>query len=240
MTKQATKAYEINPPKPGTIINIRRGVVLASELKGPGYYRDTVKAMHNPEARLTPSNGERVAYLLETAYHDLAGQETEPDLQNVRDVMENNYLWLAERKLWVPGENPGVYVVADPKGIGLSKSLDPDELEQRLKGSRQLKNGVRFSRDRTVAFAPKESYVNGEVDAKDGVLVASMGTKGAQSFIRTGRSKHFQEPPASWIVEPDSEPIQTLSAVGDFGGRLSLDGSCDDDYRDGYASGVFD
>jgi hypothetical protein len=244
MAKKTTSVYEVNVPEPvvPTITNRKRGTVFTASLEGPGNYRDVgARILKAQNPRLSLLSGEQTAHMLEVAYHDAPGNEIPSQLQDVRNAMVNNYLWMFQRDLWVPGGKPGVYVVSDPTAIGLSESLDPDRLEHSLKGSRALNNGVRFSKDKSVvAFAPRESYNEGNLEENDGFAQASFGVLGARSFVRTGKSEHFNEKPYSWIVSPSgSEPIQTLSAVYDSNGRLLLDGYFNGSNRNGFSSGVF-
>ena len=57
--------------------------------------------------------------------------------------MRNQWLWVANRNLWVAGENPGVYVVYDKEGVGRSKPLNIGELEEALQGA-EIVNDVKF------------------------------------------------------------------------------------------------
>ncbi|MBS3075878.1 hypothetical protein J4429_05470 [Candidatus Pacearchaeota archaeon] len=89
---------------------------------------------------LKPATGDETASLLYTAYCD---SPKEPESKEIQEIMRNQWLWVANRNLWVAGENPGVYVVYDKEGVGRSKPLNIGELEEALQGA-EIVNDVKF------------------------------------------------------------------------------------------------
>ena len=168
--------------------------------------------------------------------------ENEPEFQDVRNKMKNNWLWVGVRKLWTP---KGVYAVRDPKAVGRSKPLKVKVLERALKSGRELSwGGIRFSRDGGVRFAPKESYKlrdhTPEELAKDGDVVASYGEKEAEKLAEVSSSKKFKYSPRTWglDIQDGQEPEQRVSAVDGYDGRLVVYGNGWDDYGGSRAFGV--
>ena len=132
----------------------------------------------------------------------------------------------------------------DEKGVGLSEKLDVGELEKSLNGGRKLKNGIRFSEDGEIGFAPRKTYKSGEMKpedfAKDGLVLVTNKPEGAKRLAEVSSSKQFKYSPRTWIIEPTDEPIQSLSAVDSYwyGAWLNLNANCDGNDYGGCASEV--
>lgn len=184
---------------------------------GPSTYGAAVRQVLDNGQKLP--TGEQTAFMLDEVYNSTNPDvKNSPEAQFVRnDIMYPNWLLIPSVNLWTPKDarNPGMYAVFDEAGNGLAKKLDPSELEDRLsRGSTE--RGVRFSQDRTVAFAPlnaiRQTYHEKRTLAQDGAYIATFGVKGAEKLDRV--AKVFRNKPYSWIVDNTTDkPIQTLSAL---------------------------
>jgi len=130
------------------------------------------------ESGLSIPTGYQTASLIHGAYNS-----EELEFRGVQDILLKRGLWVFNANLWTPD---GVYVVYDSKARGCESLYGGrDELEERLRGGREI-DGVRFNEDRSVSFAPKESYKLGdhtpESLAKDGFVIASFGPEGAEKL----------------------------------------------------------
>jgi len=210
---------------------------------GPDTYQNVGREiLSNQVARLSLSDGEQTASFLHAAYCGPEEFQSIPQIQELRSrVMRHNCLWVFNRNLWIPGKKGGVYVQHDPKAKVLSEILNPNNLEKELEEGTEIK-GVRFSKDKKTAFAPRGTYRDGEHSfeefIKNGFVIATChGSEGANKLGEVSQSRHFRyNKPSVWIVTPINQPIQTVSALYDYvGNRLGLGGS-----RDGYASGVLE
>jgi len=180
--------------------------------------------------------GDYTASLLHTAYCDDSVAK-EPEYQNVRELMKNRWLWVFNRNLWT---KDGVYVLPDLEAIGRNQPLNQKDLEKMLKGSKEF-NGVRFSEDKKVRFAPKETYQletnTPESLAKDGFVIASYGIEGAEKLGEV--SSKFKVKPYVHGIKTDTQE-QRVSGLGTNGldGRLSVDGGNFGGSTGGHAFGV--
>ncbi len=233
-----------------TEIDVGENIAFVHPFIRPNNYKGAAKEILNHPVRMSLPNGEKTSYLLKAVYCGPEDFQKEPEAVELRDeIMKQKYLWIFQRNLWVPEEyesSHGVFVVYDEKGVGISKELDIGELEKALKGGRRLENGVRFSEDGKVSFAPRKSYKDGEMTAEefanDGFIIASCEENGARNLAEVSQSKYFPiKEPRSWIVNTDNKPIQTISALGDrvwYGYGLDFGGSYRVVGRYGCASGV--
>ncbi len=167
---------------------------------GPSNYRKVGEEILNKEYRIP--TGDETASLLHAAYFSDVRDELEFD--NIRRIMDNinNCVWIYNRSLWT---DKGVYIVQDQGARGRSENFNENELEKMLKNGENI-NGVRFSKDKIVRFAPKETYTSEihmkpEKLSKDGYITASYGQDGAKKlgeFVA-----HYQYHPV--VFEPKSE-----------------------------------
>jgi len=181
--------------------------------------------------------GDYTASLLHPAYCNSEIKD-EPEFKKVRDITESNWLWIYNRNLW---DGNGVYVFQDLEAIGRSQPLDINELERMLKGGKEI-NGIRFSGDGRVRFAPKETYRLGEHTpesfAKDGVIIASCGQEGAEKLGEV--SAEFESNPYIYgvKVQEGQAPEQRVSAVDGGDDRLRFSGDDFGGSGRGHAFGV--
>jgi hypothetical protein len=204
---------------------------------GPDNYRNLGNEILKRK-QLVPT-GDFTASLLHSTYCDQE-VKNEPETKQLRDIMKNNYFYVFNNNLWTP---KGVYVVQDPEAIGISQPLNENDLEKMLKGGKDI-NGIRFSKDKKVRFAPKESYKLGEHTAeslsKDGFVIASCNVNGAEKLGEV--SSTFKNNPFIFGLEikEDQKSKQRVSGLGSsWGGRgLDFGGDCFGDGTYGFAFGV--
>ena len=201
---------------------------------GPANYQ-TVGAEILKQNQKVPT-GDYTASLIHSAYCSEAQNELE--FQNVREIMNRRWLWVFNQNLWT---GKGVYVVQDLKAVGRSKPLDVNDLETKLKGAKEV-NGIRFSKDKLVRFAPKETYKLGkhtpETFAKDGFVIANCGVEGAEKLGEASKKIRLNKPYIDGVETEGEE--QRVAALGEYGGnRLSFNGDDFGDYGGCHAVGVF-
>ncbi len=223
-----------------TEIDVDENISFAHPFASPNDYRSVAQEiLNNKTVKMSLPDGEKTSYLLHAAYCGPEEFQNQPEAIKLRDqIMKPRHLWIYQRNLWVPEEYKsahGVFVFYDEKGVGTTEELDIGELERALKGGKELKNGVKFSEDGRITFAPRNTYKDGEMSAEDfandGFIIASNGENGARNLAEVSQSKHFKyKNPRSWIADPDNKPIQTVSAVGGgrdwVGGGLGFYGDC--------------
>lgn len=241
-------------------INVDESIAFAHPFAGPNDYRSVAKEiLDNKIEKMSLPNGEKTSHLLHAVYCGPEKFQNEPEAVELRDkIMKKEYhLLIFQRNLWVPEKYRsahGVFVVYDENGVGTSEELDIGDLEKALKGGRELKNGIKFSEDGKIGFAPRNTYKDGTFEnpedfAKDGFIIVSNGEQGARNLAEVSQSGHFRyKQPRSWILDPESKivdkdkPAQTLSVVGvnffvDFR-LLGFDGIAYDGDRHNFASGL--
>lgn len=156
--------------------------------------------------------------------------------------MKNNGIWVYNRVLWAP---QGVYIAQDPNAIGTSEDLEIGPLETILADGTEIANGIRFSNDKTVRFAPKATIKLGEQDsptlARNGFLIASYDEEGAEQLAEA--SAKFRNNPYVYGIKVNEgeKPITRVSALDSIwglGGRLDVGGSRLGLSRDGCSFGV--
>jgi len=108
-----------------------------------------------------------------------------PEFERIREIVRNDNLWIFNKNIWTP---QGVYVLQNENAEGtVCVSTDINSLEGMLRGGEET-NGVRFSPDKKLRFAPKGSYVFGvqipKKLARDGFIIASFGLEGAENFAQ--------------------------------------------------------
>ncbi|MBS3092461.1 hypothetical protein J4466_03510 [Candidatus Pacearchaeota archaeon] len=222
----------------------REVICFSYPFEGPFNYRDLGKRiLDNQTLKLSLPDGEKTSFLLRAAYCGHKEFQKHQRAVELRDgIMEPSYFYLFQINTWT---NKGLYVEYDPEAIGISGKIDIDRFERQLERGVTLKNKIRFSKDGGTGFAPRETYRGGEFTpdefAKDGVIIARNKVQGAKNLAEISQSKYFRiKKPRSWIIEPENEPIQTVSALGSYDGvRLGFYGVCHGVGLGGCASGVF-
>ena len=203
---------------------------------GPSTYKEVGSEIL--KQRLLVPTGDYTAPLVHAAYCD-EEVKSEPKFESVREIMKNRWLWVFNRNCWT---DKGVYVSQDLEAKGLSAPLDVRELEKSLKGGREF-NGIRFSEDGRVRFAPKELYVLGEHTPgyllRDGFIIASFGKDGAEKIGKVSSKFRYNPKTYGVDVQEGQNPEQRVSAldVDLIGNRLGFYGDFDDNRND-YAFGV--
>jgi len=173
--------------------------------EGPNTYQEVGKAILGRGLRLP--TGEETASLVYSAYNS-----EEPEFKEIRQIMRDGWLWVFNRNLWT---DKGVYVQEDMEAKGMSEKIEVKGLEKRLDGGKEV-NGIRFSKDSTLRFAPKETYNpegNLEPDAlaKDGFVIASYGKEGAEKLGEV--AKKFSHKSYLWTLKDIQGPVQRVSAL---------------------------
>ncbi len=195
--------------------------------EGPNTYQHVGEDILKRELKLP--TGDQTASLVYAVYNS-----QEPEFKDIQDIMKNRYLWVFNRNLWTP---EGVFVVYDSKAIGITEELGQGELERRL-NNREDVQGVKFSTDGTVRFAPKGSYNLGEHTkeslVENGFIIASFGKEGAKKLAEI--STNFRDKPYVWGVETSKETVQRVSALGSDWG-LDRRGLVVGGYDHGYDGG---
>ncbi|MBI5803902.1 hypothetical protein HY450_01525 [Candidatus Pacearchaeota archaeon] len=175
--------------------------------------------MANRERGAALPTGEQSAFMLDEAYN--SKDPTVKDSSRTEfvrnDIMRNGGLWVPEVTITTPQntKNPGMYSVFDENGEGLRRVYTTEELEDRLTGG-DTEKGVRFSQDRTVAFAPQNIVRAGEHKkgtlAQDGACIAVYSPEGAEALDRMAEQFRFKL--YSRVAKNNSnENIQSLSAL---------------------------
>ena len=203
---------------------------------GPSTYKEVGSEIL--KQRLLVPTGDYTAPLVHVAYCD-EEVKSEPKFESVREIMKNRWLWVFNRNGWT---NKGVYVSQDLEAKGLSAPLDVRELEKSLKGGREF-NGIRFSEDGRVRFAPKELYVLGNHTpdslSKDGFIIASFGKDGAEQIAEVSSKFKYNNPMTYGLdIEEEQNPEQRISALGGVidSERLRFNG---DDLGGGFGGNAF-
>lgn len=205
---------------------------------GPATYQNVGKEILS-KGQMVPT-GEQMASLVHVAYCN-PKMENEPEFRSIRGMMRNDWLWIFNRNLWTP---KGVYVVQDLEAIGSSQQLNQSDLEKTLKDGKDV-NGIRFSRDKSVRFAPKGSYQLGkntpESLVKDGFLIASYDLEGAEKLGKVSAKFAFSPRIFGIDVQEGQNSEQRVSSLGDYTdifGGLYVYGNGFVDSLGGHAFGV--
>jgi hypothetical protein len=210
-------------------------IAVAHPFYKPNTYRNVGAEILGNNQRIP--TGDEAASFIYSAY--CSKLKDEPEFEEARSIMKNNWFWVFNRVLWTP---KGVYVIQDPEAVGRSQDLDESELEKYLSDSKEIK-GVSFSKDNKVRFAKRGTYELGTNNysdlAKNGFVIASHGLEGAEKLSEV--SKQFHSKP--YIYGLDTKvPEQRVSALGGDGGfddGLGVDGSFFGGYGGGLGFGVF-
>ena len=206
---------------------------------GPSTYQEVGRQIISQNQSVP--TGDLTAPLIYMAYCDET-VKNEPKFSGVRDLIKNRYLWVFNRNIWT---TEGVYVVQDEDAEWRNASFNIEELEDLLSDG-DTEFGVKFSQDRKIRFAPKNTYSLGEQSpeslARDGFVIANYDVKGAEK-LREVSSRMRSGPKTYGLkIEEGQNPEQrvaSLDSYWNFGdSRLCVDGNYWDDYGFGFAFGV--
>mgnify|MGYP001581106510 CR=1 FL=1 len=190
---------------------------------------------------LAVPTGDLTAPLVHAAY--CSALKDELGLRNVRQILQDEWLWVFNMNLWT---DKGLFVSQDnevigrswPIDVGYSQPLDVSTLERKLQGGKEFE-GIRFSEDGSVRFAPNGSYslggMSAEKLAKNGFMIAQYGVEGAKLMAEA--SATFREQPEifGFDIQEGEESNLRVSALSWLDSRLRFTGY-DFFYGDGYVS----
>lgn len=233
-----TQLYGVVGGQEGALIKVphKEGIIaVAYPLEGPDTYINAGKSVLSRNLELLTA--EEIASLLHAVYCGPEEFREQPEVSAIRDIIKNKWLWVPSVRLWTP---EGVYVVHDKEAAGLSQPLNVGNLEERLNGGNVV-NGIRFSPDESVRFAPRKSYRlekhTPESLSKDSSIIAEYGLQGAEKLREV--SARFIMPPYVYGVnlEKGQKPVQRLSTLYSslYGHRLGVVGDDCGYFRIGYA-----
>jgi hypothetical protein len=242
METKTNQDYEIKVGRTEIIVPHKGNKLIhISPAKGPGTYLNVMEEIL--EDNLSLPTGEYTASLLYAAYCGPEDFKNKAQVSNVRQIMKDDWIWVANKNLWIPKKqsNSGVFVVYDEKGTGLTEQLSQAELEKILEDGEDLiinTTKIRISKDRKVRFASRDTYEGGiqspEDLAKNGFIIAGYLEQANQL---SEVSKTFDNKPKVWIL--DSKNIeQRVSALYEIDDGLGVFGDDFDDYSRGHVFGV--
>jgi hypothetical protein len=137
---------------------------------------------------LRPADGFEVAHFL----NKVLDKTHDGDNSRWYGFLERG-LYVCNTNLWTPkswGEIAGVYVQYDSQAEGVSQEMSINKLEKELHDSRATtEEGVRFSEDRRIAFAPLSTIVRRERNPENnGLVIANLGgKKEAETFAKLNK-----------------------------------------------------
>ena len=195
-------------------------VVFAYPSFGPDTYQGVGRQIlgHN----LALANGGQTASLLYSTY--CSDVKDEPEFKGIKDIVREKWVPVYMNVAWT---DKGVFTQYDPEAKGLTEKLDINDLEKSLEGGTEYSQGIRFSDDGTVGFAPKDSYQlrynTPEQLAQNGVVIAISGFEGAEKLAEI--SKEFPNKPCvhgSVLKEREysRERVSALRALNVYGNSL--------------------
>jgi len=205
--------------------------------EGPHNYQSVGRGLL--ERNLKVPIGDYTAHLVHAAYC-IPEVENEPEFKEIKEIMRKRYLWVFNKDLWT---SEGVYVVLDPKAVGIIQLLDENELKKMLKGGKELSwGGVRLSEDRTIRFAPKDSYKLGDHTSeslvKDGFMVASYDVEGAKNLGEVASKFDYNPKTYGLDIQEGQYSEQRASTLSGHIGGFNVHGDYHDGCGDGHAFGV--
>jgi len=211
-------------------------VAFAWPSQGPHKYQIAGQGILN--RKLAIPTAEQTASLTHAVYCN-PETENEPEFKEIREIMQDKYIWVFNKNLWT---SDGVYIVPDLNAGGTRQKLNQDELEKMLKGGKELNwGGIRFSEDETIRFAPKGSYELGkhtsESLAKDGFVIASYDLIGAKKLGEVSPKLRCKPTVFGFDIQEGQAPEKRVSALFGYD-RLIVSGNIESSGRDGYAFGV--
>jgi len=207
---------------------------------GPNTYLEVGKQIL--EKGLTvPTGGQTASLLYEVYCSDLQDGH---EFEDIRNTMRTRWIQVFNRNLWT---SEGVYILQDPEAKGRTEELDVNDLEERLIGGTKFSKGVKFSQDKTLRFAPKDSYKleynSSDELASNGFVIASYGVEGAEKLAEVSRK--FPNKPyvyGLYIGENQDSELRVSALYGGYGGyggdKFYVGGSDFDDDSGGHAFGV--
>lgn len=137
----------------------------------------------------------------------------------IRNQISGNGPWFVYNRNLFTRE--GMFSVDDVIAVGCSQPLIVKTLDQKLKGGTEQMS-VRFSSDGTVRFAPKGSYICGEIDAEnlasDGAVIAQYGVDGAKLMAEAAST--LPHKPETLSFETVSEPTLCISSFSESDSKL--------------------
>lgn len=152
---------------------------------GPGNYTDVVNQALSSGQKLP--TGEQIAFMLNEVYDCEKPHFLNERMSFMRNfIMDHGRLYVPVINIWTStndAANPGRYAVFDENGRGLTRGYTYEELEDRLSGG-TTEREVRFSEDRKVSFAPKNTYDRNCRLWKNGLFVGTYGAEGAEKLDR--------------------------------------------------------
>ncbi|MFA5953403.1 MAG: hypothetical protein WC812_02315 [Candidatus Pacearchaeota archaeon] len=186
------------------------------------------------------STGDEIASLLHHSYFyefkyfpEYADEE-----KVIKEVISNDGFWVYNLNILT---DKGIFVCKDLNALGEYKKLNIKKLEEKILMKNQAKeiDGVRFSEDGLVRFAPKGSYFfyiynrqgsdrthSIEELSEDGFILASFGKKGRKQLTEiSSELKEYSEifGPEEYIEERNL-PIQGVSWICFWDGVLKFQG----------------
>lgn len=185
-------------------------IAFASPSFGSDNYTNIGKEILNHNLKI--ATGEHTASLLHAVYCGPEEFKDSLEAQTIRKIMKDKWPWVFNRNLWT---SEGVYVIQDSEAKGIEK-LNQKDLEEKLSNS-SAGSPILYNSDKTIRFAPKGSYQLGEHTseslAKDGFIIASYGTEGAEKLAEI--STKFKESPYVYGVEVEKgkDPIQRVASL---------------------------
>ncbi|MBI2498652.1 hypothetical protein HYV88_00245 [Candidatus Woesearchaeota archaeon] len=162
------------------------------------------------------------------------------EYKTIRDIIRTNRIHVFNRIGWTFA---GKYVLQDTTANATSERLDIDMLNEMLKNGTEI-NGVKFSTDGRVRFAPRETYKLGkhtpESLSLDGGVIAEYGIDGARKLAEVSKNFRYNTVTYGIEVKKRKDLEQRVSAfIGDVGNWLFLNGGYHGDSVGGCASGVW-
>lgn len=228
--------------------------------EGPAVYRNVGRKIL--ENGLRVPTGDDFAPLIYSAYFNKKDKDNLlfVDIKEILNGGDNNShliglsFYVFNRYVWTP---QGVYVKQDLRAEGTREDgynraglfnsaglLRVSRLERTIKNGKEI-DGVRFSEDGRVRFAPKDTYKLGKNTprelAKNGFIIAGYGVRGAEQLAEV--SATFEEDPYVSGVDVSEEYYKStcrnfgIQGFGALGGYFSLAIGTDDEHISSCESG---
>lgn len=204
-------------------INREIGHIFPAE--GPGTYRNVGASILGKGLKVP--TGEYTVSFLHAVLCNRAKFGTEHKI--LLNILNCRSLLVYQNHLWT---FKGVYSVKDFRAKGIDESLNEKDLEERLKGGKEIR-GLRFSIDEAVGFAPIGSYRFGEHSpeslAKDGTMIIDYGEIGAEQMGEAASVFGIKPSIFGFDIKEGWNPVQTIGNLNvKWSGRLSINPYCKD------------